>query len=171
VCTQASRAISLIVKSYSNLYTLRRTPSFVPYFVLASTIFHLGVIRDDGANALSKEQLLHNVRDLKDMSACHGAAVQALDIVHLLASTWKVGIFDGTHEGNILQGVSHLPMNVDHLYLLGWGVTMMDQTPRSSTFEDLALPPLPLHGRVSVATGAQELEDAGFAILPERNVA
>lgn len=72
VCTQASKAISAIVKSYSNLYTLRRTPSFVP------TMFHLAVMRYDVTTAYSKGMLLQNVRDLKDMSAlawrrCSGA--------------------------------------------------------------------------------------------------
>ncbi len=41
VCTQAADAIQGLLRSYAQLYTLRRTPSFVPYFVLTSTIMHL----------------------------------------------------------------------------------------------------------------------------------
>ncbi|KAK6214101.1 hypothetical protein LQW54_004703 [Pestalotiopsis sp. IQ-011] len=43
VCAQAADAIQGLSKSYSQLYTLRRTPSFVPYFVLTAAIMHLAV--------------------------------------------------------------------------------------------------------------------------------
>ncbi|KAK9425699.1 putative Zn(2)-C6 fungal-type domain-containing protein [Seiridium unicorne] len=43
VCAQAADAIQGLSRSYSQLYTLRRTPSFVPYFVLTSSIMHLAV--------------------------------------------------------------------------------------------------------------------------------
>jgi hypothetical protein len=43
VCCQAADAIQNLLKSYSSLYTLRRTPSFVPYFVLTSSITHLAI--------------------------------------------------------------------------------------------------------------------------------
>ncbi|XXH02229.1 hypothetical protein Hte_008597 [Hypoxylon texense] len=43
VCSQAADAIQGLLHSYSQLYTLRRTPSFVPYFVLTSSIMHLAV--------------------------------------------------------------------------------------------------------------------------------
>ncbi|KAL8407394.1 hypothetical protein RB594_006289 [Gaeumannomyces avenae] len=43
VCLQAAEAISSLLRSYSQLYTLRRTPSFVPYFVLTSSIMHLAI--------------------------------------------------------------------------------------------------------------------------------
>lgn len=43
VCSQAADAIHGLSRSYSQLYTLRRTPSFVPYFVLTSSIMHLAI--------------------------------------------------------------------------------------------------------------------------------
>ncbi|KAL1873419.1 hypothetical protein VTK73DRAFT_1010 [Phialemonium thermophilum] len=43
VCLQAADAIQGLLRSYSQLYTLRRTPSFVPYFVLTSAIMHLAI--------------------------------------------------------------------------------------------------------------------------------
>ncbi|KAI1474731.1 nitrogen assimilation transcription factor nirA [Daldinia eschscholtzii] len=46
VCAQAADAIQGLLRSYSQLYTLRRTPSFVPYFVLTSSIMHLAVGAD-----------------------------------------------------------------------------------------------------------------------------
>ncbi|KAI1343550.1 fungal-specific transcription factor domain-containing protein [Xylariaceae sp. FL0016] len=49
VCTQAADAIQGLLRSYSQLYTLRRTPSFVPYFVLTSSIMHLAVGANDSS--------------------------------------------------------------------------------------------------------------------------
>lgn len=43
VCLQAATAIQTLSKSYSQLYTLQRTPSFVPYFVLTAAIMHLAI--------------------------------------------------------------------------------------------------------------------------------
>ncbi|CAI4214215.1 unnamed protein product [Parascedosporium putredinis] len=43
VCSQAADAIQNLLRSYSQLYTLRRTPSFVPYFVLTSAIMHMAI--------------------------------------------------------------------------------------------------------------------------------
>ncbi|KAH8195722.1 hypothetical protein TruAng_010125 [Truncatella angustata] len=43
VCAQAADAIQGLCKSYSQLYTLRRTPSFVPYFVLTAAIMQLAL--------------------------------------------------------------------------------------------------------------------------------
>lgn len=43
VCSQAADAIQGLSRSYSQLYTLQRTPSFVPYFVLTSAIMHLAI--------------------------------------------------------------------------------------------------------------------------------
>jgi hypothetical protein len=43
VCSQAADAIQALSRSYSRLYTLKRTPSFVPHFVLTSSIMHLTI--------------------------------------------------------------------------------------------------------------------------------
>ncbi|KAL1851051.1 hypothetical protein Daus18300_012660 [Diaporthe australafricana] len=43
LCSDAANAIQGLCKSYSQLYTLERTPSFVPYFVLTSAVMHLAI--------------------------------------------------------------------------------------------------------------------------------
>ncbi|KFA53533.1 hypothetical protein S40293_09880 [Stachybotrys chartarum IBT 40293] len=43
ICLQAIFAIQGLVRSYSQFYTLRRTPSFVPYFVLSACITQLAI--------------------------------------------------------------------------------------------------------------------------------
>ncbi|KAL2278314.1 hypothetical protein FJTKL_14578 [Diaporthe vaccinii] len=43
ICIEAANNIQGLAKSYSDLYSLQRTPSFVPYFVLTSSIMHLAI--------------------------------------------------------------------------------------------------------------------------------
>ncbi|KAH7018227.1 fungal-specific transcription factor domain-containing protein [Microdochium trichocladiopsis] len=52
VCSQAADAIQGLLRSYAQLYTLRRTPSFVPYFLLTSSIMHLAL----GAKSPDEQQ-------------------------------------------------------------------------------------------------------------------
>ncbi|KAG5922152.1 hypothetical protein E4U42_005582 [Claviceps africana] len=111
VCTQAADAIQGLLTSYSQLYTLRRTPSFVPYFVLTSSIMHLAI----GASAAEssshgqvtpsaaikkaikidpsvKEALQRGIADLTEMAPCHHFAEQALNIMHYLAKKWNIDV-------------------------------------------------------------------------------
>ena len=60
VCSQAADAISALARSYSRLYTLRRAPSFVPYFRPHNT-----------HGASSPQQLLQGVTGLKEMGSFH----------------------------------------------------------------------------------------------------
>jgi hypothetical protein len=87
VCSQAADAISALVNSYSKLYSLRRTPSFVPYFVLTSSITHLVTLGNTG---VGQEKLQQGLADLKEMATCHRFAVRAVNILHYLLDHWKV---------------------------------------------------------------------------------
>ena len=89
VCSQAASAISTLVNSYSQLYTLRRTPSFVPYFVLTSSIAHIVTL---GNAREGPEKLKQGIADLKEMTGCHGFAIRALDILRYLISHWNVDV-------------------------------------------------------------------------------
>jgi hypothetical protein len=89
VCNQAADAIAALVNSYSQLYTLRRTPSFVPYFVLTSSITHLVTL---GISGGGPEHLQQGISDLKVMSGCHGFAQRARDILIFLAYDWKIEV-------------------------------------------------------------------------------
>jgi len=87
LCQQAANTISILLKSYSDLYTLERTPSFVPYFVLASTITHVITF---GNHQAGPEQLQAAIADLRQMQSCHGFANRALNIVRFLVAHWDV---------------------------------------------------------------------------------
>lgn len=109
VCSQAADAIQGLLKSYSQLYTLRRTPSFVPYFVLTSAIMHLaiGATNVDTSSDIStpdkmataakfdphvKEAIRQGIADLTEMAPCHHFAEQALNILRHLAQKWDIEV-------------------------------------------------------------------------------
>ncbi len=87
VVAQAADAISALVNSYSQLYTLRRTPSFVPYFVLTSTVAHLVTLGNEKA---APAVVAQGIKDLTEMSASHIFARRAVGILKYLAAHWGV---------------------------------------------------------------------------------
>jgi hypothetical protein len=89
VCSQAADAISALVRSYSQLYTLQRTPSFVPYFVLSSSISHIVTYENSPKRS---QQLLQGIADLKQMTRCHRFANRALSILYFLIHHWQINI-------------------------------------------------------------------------------
>lgn len=106
VCSQAADAIQGLLKSYSSLYTLRRTPSFVPYFVLTSAIMHLAIgattVGSDMTEAdMEKavkvdprvaDSITQGISDLTEMAPCHQFAEQALNILRYLATKWDIDV-------------------------------------------------------------------------------
>ncbi|KAK6858953.1 hypothetical protein PG995_004806 [Apiospora arundinis] len=48
VCTEATDAVRRLVRSYSQLYGLQRSPSFLPYLTLISTTMHLTITTVEG---------------------------------------------------------------------------------------------------------------------------
>ncbi|KAL0937828.1 nitrate assimilation regulatory protein [Colletotrichum truncatum] len=113
VCGQAADAIQGLLRSYSLLYTLRRTPSFVPYFVLTSAIMHLAIGASsspsqrgfegsaqptaDTPTGTSQpprvvEAIKQGIRDLEEMAPCHHFAEQALNILRYLANKWGMEV-------------------------------------------------------------------------------
>ncbi|GAO17293.1 hypothetical protein UVI_02044520 [Ustilaginoidea virens] len=114
VCSQAADAIQGLLTSYSQLYTLRRTPSFVPYFVLTSSIMHLAIgastsdlVGSGDAQPADIEQVVktnprvmaalkRGIADLAEMAPCHHFAEQALHILGHLARKWNIDVdFEG----------------------------------------------------------------------------
>lgn len=119
VCTQAADAIQGLLHSYAQLYTLRRTPSFVPYFVLTSSIMHLAIAAsapptqnkgEDSATALKNpsdanlgekvtRSINQGIEDLAEMAPCHHFAEQALNILRYLAKKWNIKVdIDVAHK-------------------------------------------------------------------------
>lgn len=136
VCTQAADAIQGLLRSYSQLYTLRRTPSFVPYFVLTSAIMHLAVgattspslpaqpgrpkepgeagqptVASAKVEARVSEAIGRGIADLTEMAPCHHFAEQALNILRYLAKKWKIDVDlkEEAQEGTTDDGRGEIP--------------------------------------------------------------
>jgi hypothetical protein len=165
VCAQAADAISALAQSYSQLYTLRRTPSFVPYFVLTASIAHLVTL---GNGRSGPEQLRQGLADLKEMQSCHGFAVRGLDILRFLVQYWEVHLTpeEGSEELKDIKkmcrprstSMNQFCPNVAAPDVVnGIGPAGQDENP--------LFWPFPFQGRPLLDVGSS-LESAGFRISP-----
>ena len=158
-CDQASRAISAIMKSYSELYTLTRTPSFVTYFVLASTTYLLALFHHDVSNAFNDRRLSQSMADLRSMSSSHGFADQALEALRYLRSVWGVNSLLGDEAGVYSPSEETLISMKFLIPIIGDMARDTDSRPSASS---VGL----MQGIASINTGT-ELEKNGFRRLPE----
>ncbi|KAK0639696.1 fungal-specific transcription factor domain-containing protein [Cercophora newfieldiana] len=128
VCIQAADAIHGHMRSYSQLYSLRRTPWFMPYLVLMSSRLYLSVgglyLSPDTSGSLSAglRQALWSARGAEDISdtlnrvqqgldnlgemrPCHGAATIAWNMLRYLNDALEVYVeISRALEGGQWQG-------------------------------------------------------------------
>ncbi|RQM07145.1 hypothetical protein DH86_00003497, partial [Scytalidium sp. 3C] len=180
ICRQAAEAICALANSYSKLYTLERTPSFVPYFILTAGITHLVSLGNGWA---SKEPLLQSIQHLKGMAGGHGVAGRAIGILRYLVLRWGIDIqFDEDEDestkekNNKMQEVEEDPKDVVRCVpsptsnnLFNPDVEMLDSvtsfirnTPEDESFLFWTFP---LQGRPFIPTDTEQLEQAGFKLV------
>jgi hypothetical protein len=87
ICIQASNAIIGLITSYKQLYDLRCTLSFMPYFVLNASVTHMVVVHTSGSGF---EQLRPCLTTLNDMAQCYSMAGRSLTIIESLARHWGI---------------------------------------------------------------------------------
>jgi len=179
ICRQAAEAICALANSYSKLYTLERTPSFVPYFILAAGITHLVSLGNGWA---SSEPLLQAVQHLKGMANGHGVAVRAIAILRYLALRWEIDIpfdeettkekekaemTDGSEE-DTQDRVRYVGSPASN-NLFSPDVEMLDSVSsfiRTTAEDDSFLFwTFPLQGRPFLPTDSEQLEQAGFKLI------
>lgn len=125
LCLEKADAISKHLQTYAKLYTLKRTPSFVPYFVLTSCIMHLAIAATgprsahpggpmSGAREIEPRvsaAISQGIEDLTEMTKCHIFAEKALNIVRYLARKWGVNITTETNP-NPSEGQTPSSLNL-----------------------------------------------------------
>lgn len=166
VCSQAADAIMTLVKSYAELYTLQRTPSFVPYLVMAASIAHLVTL---GTGRGGPEKLQQGIEDLKTM-ACHGSASRARDILRFLAYHWKVDVkIDGADKRDPAlicrprtTSFNQFCPNMDSVYFES-SIQLTQSLEENPLFW-----PFPIQGRPLLGIG-NELTRAGFRLATSKN--
>lgn len=117
VCLQAAKSVTGLIKTYRQLYTLRRTPSFVPIMILTSNLALLtasGIVRCDpnamGShdNESSRETGTtrpdsHNwLEFLQELSVPHQFARNSIHILMHFARLWDVPLPPGASETTLL---------------------------------------------------------------------
>lgn len=167
VCNQAADAISALVNSYSQLYTLQRTPSFVPYFVLTCTITHLITY---GNRDAGPEKLLQGIKDLDTMKSCHLFATRAREILLCLAKSWHITLPDGSNidveadTGKLCRpssvSLNQFCTNIEISDMMkGIGVPSEDENP--------LFWPFPFQGRPLLPYQGEDLKKHGFELVRE----
>ncbi|KAI9813046.1 MAG: hypothetical protein M1827_004266 [Pycnora praestabilis] len=114
ICTQAAENISQLMRSYRQLYTVRRTPSFVPIIALNSNVVHLL----NSSTLIGSAYCVQGLDDLTDMCGCHGFAKVSVDIIRYLAHKWDIPLsharseyLDATDDPSKLCRPSLMSMN------------------------------------------------------------
>jgi hypothetical protein len=164
VCGQAADAISTLTKSYSQLYTLRRTPSFVPYFVLTASIAHLVTL---GNSRGGPEKLKQGISDLKEMTICHGFAIRGLDILKYLAVHWGIDVSldeEGVSERDTKDLCQPSSTSFNQFCPNVASVDIVNGIGPASQHDNPLFWPFPLQGRPLLDVG-MKLESAGFKLL------
>lgn len=175
VCTEAADAVRGLLRSYSQLYTLRYTPSFLPYLTLISATMHLAAATVEASGSLfagaSSSMLLDDVRRVIATAPLDSADL-ASTIAHMNSqgSVLRPGLNPGVRK-SLEQGISDLtemmPFNqsakealhtLQQLYALWTNDTTAEtqreaQTVFGSEFHLLV--------KLTLASGVS-LEDAGF---------
>ncbi|EXK25618.1 hypothetical protein FOMG_17719 [Fusarium oxysporum f. sp. melonis 26406] len=193
VCLQAASAIQGLLTSYSQLYTLTRAPSFMPYFALTSTIVHLIIMaatvqtNDLDTTARTDPQVADAVKQgiasLTEMTPCHHIAEQAPHILCYLAKKWNIDIDidigaalnPEEYErlvrpfGDGLNLFAPARVAEDFIFGLDTGKDAEEMRSRqvgktAESMEDLLFLPFTVQGRPILSKG-KELEEAGFAVM------
>jgi hypothetical protein len=168
VCNQAADAIAALVNSYSQLYTLRRTPSFVSYFVLTSSITHLVAL---GVSGGGLERVQQGISDLKVMAGCHSFARRAQDILTFLAYQWEIELPAADDEEDKAENkkdpktLGRPRTKSTNLFALNFEMKdIIDGIKPGKNNESPLFCPFPMQGRPMI-DDIVNLEIAGFRLL------
>lgn len=163
ICIQAADAITSLVCSYRQLYSLRRAPCFVPYIVLASSIAQL-VAANSSPNIGTFTQIILNVTHLHEMTLSHGFSSRATQILRTMAHNWNVMMLQES-EGEPRNDPEETG-GMRNLLVKFFSVQMENSPPSRSQFTEISIfspfpaqtPPFPAFKK--------QLERDGF-ILPK----
>lgn len=112
ICTEAAQNLFTLVRSYRDLYTLRRIPSFVPYMIVTANLSYLVDLTQATENTVGKTSAnVASLSYLEEMCAANGFAERALDILDFFSWRWNVKTQEDDPERVLrsrLQGVDRI---------------------------------------------------------------
>jgi hypothetical protein len=162
ICIQAADAITSLVCSYRQLYSLRRAPCFVPYIALASSIAHL-VAADSSPNIGAFTQILQGITHLHEMSPSHQFSSRATQILRTMAHNWNIEMpqeSEGEPGNELKETAAPRTLSINF-----FSMQMEDMPPSRSQFTAISIfspfpaqtPPFPAFKK--------QLERDGFMLL------
>jgi len=88
VCNEATDNILTLVRTYKNIYTLRRTPAFLPYLVLTAELGRMA----DHRTGDHRNEIYHTagLRYLKELASAHPFAIRAIGICRYFRRGWRI---------------------------------------------------------------------------------
>ncbi|KAG5655633.1 hypothetical protein KAF25_009132 [Fusarium avenaceum] len=102
ICLQATNAIQGFLTTYSQLYTLKWAPSFMPYFALASSLMHLALMAQTAqinnldtlarTNSHLSEAVNQGIARLIEMKPYHQVAEQGLQLIYYITKKWNINL-------------------------------------------------------------------------------
>ena len=90
ICSEAAQTIFVLIRSYKDLYTLRRTPSFVPYIILTATLAYVADKKHEqtASNMTSLNYGSEGLNLLLDMCKSHFFAKRSVEIIKFFTKQW-----------------------------------------------------------------------------------
>ncbi|KIV82182.1 hypothetical protein, variant [Exophiala sideris] len=87
-CAEAADNILSLLRSYKNIYTLRRTPAFLPYLVLTAELGRMA----DHKTGEHKNELYHtpSLQYLKELARAHPFATRVMGICQYFRRSWRI---------------------------------------------------------------------------------
>lgn len=190
VCSQAADAIQSLVSSYAKLYSLRRTPTFVPYFTFASATTRLDIssistrldssksstYQPDSERPDIRDALKLDIDHLTEMAPYHSFATHALQKLHCRAHEWNLhrgtkknmALLDDSAEAhNVCVDVS--PQNIisrcPMCNAAAKNAVFAERIETVACSRELLLPTLFQLRENIILPQEPELEKGGFAVL------
>lgn len=112
ICFQAAGNLTTLIRSYRQLHTVRRTPTFTPYIVMNAAI--VAMVDTTLAGAVSLPSILQDsLDDLQNMCICHTFANQAVIILRIFAEQRRLSLrlsFEHTNSFPIFPTTSEDPL-------------------------------------------------------------
>ena len=94
VCSEAAQNIFVLIRSYRDLYTLRRTPSFVPYIILTATLAYVADIKHEqtGNSTRYLKYGSEGLSLLYEMCTSHFFAKRSIEIIKFFVKRWDLQV-------------------------------------------------------------------------------
>lgn len=123
MCTQAADAISSLIRSYHELYSLRRIHAFIPYISLVSSTAHLAIAATQGnMTSIVLAKVSQGISDLRNMAHSSVFACRAADALRSMVDSWfpgpeqsSRGAEDHLHRGEgTMYSIRNMPEILAH---------------------------------------------------------